>query len=165
MKHIIVTILLSIFAGSISFAQEFPQHPQGHPEQDKQHQEKKKFPSKEELQSQKIAFFTQELELTPQEAQKFWPVYNEAGKKLQAARKEINTSLKELHNALKGEEPASDSEVKLLMNKYFKACEKEIDVQAEIFEEISKVLPVQKAAKTFSLEEKFRVMLIRQLRK
>ena len=51
------------------------------------------------------------------------------------------------------------------MNNYFKACEEEISVQSDSFEEISKVLPVHKAAKTFSLEEKFRVMLIKQLRK
>lgn len=166
MKNIIVTILISILAGSISFAQERPELSQDNPGTTKHHQqEKKKYPSREELQSQKIAFFTQELDLTPEEAQKFWPVYNEAGKKLQAARKEINVTLKELHNALKSEDPVSDSEVRLLMNKYFKACEAEIDVQADIFEEVSKVLPVHKAAKTFSLEEKFRIMLIKQLRR
>lgn len=173
MKHLIATILLAFLAAGASFAQDCHTSPQDYPASERQqvengketHQEKKRYPSREELQSQKIAFFTQELELTPEEAQRFWPVYNEAGKRLQAAKREINTSLKELHNALKAEQPVSDSEVKLLMNKYFKACEAEIDVQAEIFEEISKVLPVQKAAKTFSLEEKFRIMLIRQLRK
>lgn len=165
MKHIIVTILLSILAGSISFAQERPEPAQENTGTAKQHQEKRKYPSKEELQSQKIAFFTRELDLTPEEAQKFWPVYNEAGKKLQAARKKINMCLKELHTALNSEEPASDAEIKLLMSKYFKACEEEIEVQADNFEDIAKVIPVHKAAKTFSLEEKFRIMLIRQLKK
>ena len=168
MKQIIISILILFLAGSTSFAQESPQPQQENQGTVKQHQhqqEKKKYPSKEELQSQKIAFFTQELDLTPEEAQKFWPVYNEAGKKLQAARKEINVTLKELHNALKSEDPVSDSDVRLLMNTYFKACEAEIDVQADIFEEVSKVLPVHKAAKTFSLEEKFRIMLIKQLRR
>ena len=166
MKNIIVTILISILAGSISFAQERPELSQDNPGTTRHHQqEKKKYPSKEELQSQKIAFFTQELDLTPEEAQKFWPVYNESGKKLQAARKNINLCLKELHTALKSENPTSDAEIKLLMGKYFKACEAEIEVQSENFEEIAKVIPVHKAAKTFSLEERFRVMLIKQLRK
>lgn len=168
MKQILISILILILAGSTSFAQESPQPQQENQGTVKQHQhqqEKKKYPSREELQSQKIAFFTQELDLTPEEAQKFWPVYNEAGKKLQAARKEINMCLKELHTALNSETPASDAEIKLLMGKYFKACEAEIETQSDNFEEIAKVIPVHKAAKTFSLEERFRVMLIKQLRK
>ena len=51
------------------------------------------------------------------------------------------------------------------MNNYFKACDEEITLQSKNFEELSKVLPVDKAAKTFSLEERFRIMLIRHLRK
>ena len=172
MKLLFTTIMLTLFLGFNAYAQERPAHPPQHsPNKERpgdvspsmvQH---KRFPSKEELQSQKIAFFTQELELTPDEAQKFWPVYNAEEKKQFAARKAINEALKELNDALKSEPQASPAEIKVLMNNYFKACEEEISVQSDSFEEISKVLPVHKAAKTFSLEEKFRVMLIKQLRK
>ena len=40
----------------------------------------------ERMQSEKIAFFTAELNLSPEEAQVFWPVYN----KLEAEKKELN---------------------------------------------------------------------------
>ena len=119
----------------------------------------------ERMMSEKIAFITSELDLSPEEAQVFWPVYNANWKKSEAARKEINKSLKELNDALKQEPAVSDYDIKSLMNKYFKACEEEIKVNAESFEELSKVLPVNKAAKVFSLEEKFRIMLIRHLRR
>ena len=169
MRTILATIILSLMFGFSAFAQQRPdheQHPKHTPPQVVDRAGKPdRFPSKEELQSQKIAFFTQELELTPEEAQKFWPVYNAVSKKTQAAKKQINICLKNLHNALNAETPASDSDIKLLMNNYFKACEEEIDLQAKNFEELSKVLPVDKAAKTFSLEERFRIMLIRHLRK
>jgi Spy/CpxP family protein refolding chaperone len=166
MKHLILTILISFLAGSVAFSQEIPasEHKNdsstGH-----MHQGKRKYPTKEELQSQKIAFFTQELSLTPEEAQKFWPVYNESSKKLHQARRLINASLKELNNAIKGENTANDSQIKSLMDNYFKACNEEIKIQSELFEDLTKVLPVEKAAKTFSLEERFRVMLIKQLRR
>ena len=42
----------------------------------------------EKVQALKIAFITQKLELTTDEAQKFWPVYNEYRSELQTARKE-----------------------------------------------------------------------------
>lgn len=168
MKLIIAAIMLSLFTGLNAYSQgKHDFKPQHTPDRGdvSMGMMQKKLPSKEELQSQKIAFFTQELELTPEEAQKFWPVYNAEEKKQHAAKKAINESLKELNNALKSEEKVSAAEIKLLMNKYFKACEQEIAVQSDSFDEISKVLPVEKAAKTFSLEEKFRIMLIRQLRR
>jgi hypothetical protein len=45
------------------------------------------------------------------------------------------------------------------------AVKAEAQVQEETYKAISKVLPVKKAAKTSTLEEKFRVMLIKQLRR
>ena len=158
MKLTLATIILSLAMGISSYAQGGFHHKE-------QKGDAPKFPTKEEIQSQKIAFFTQELDLTPQEAQVFWPVYNANWKKSEAARKEINKSLKELNKALKQEPAVSDYDIKSLMNKYFKACEEEIKVNAESFDELSKVMPVNKAAKVFSLEEKFRIMLIRHLRK
>ena len=167
MKLTIATIILSLVMGISSYAQGgfHHQQPQGDAPGAHKEMHEKKFPTKGEIQSQKIAFFTQELDLTPEEAQVFWPVYNANWKKSETARKEINKSLKELNDALKQEPAVSDYDIKSLMNKYFKACEEEIKVNAESFEELSKVLPVNKAAKVFSLEEKFRIMLIRHLRR
>jgi hypothetical protein len=51
------------------------------------------------------------------------------------------------------------------MEKYFNALKEEVKIQEETYNAITKVLPVKKAAKTSTLEEKFRVMLIKQLRR
>lgn len=165
MKLTLATIILSLFFGISSYAQGGFHRPKHDAPGVPQEMPEKKFPTKDEIQSQKIAFFTQELDLTPQEAQTFWPVYNANWKKSEAARREINKSLKELNEALKQEPAVSDSDIKVLMNKYFRACEEEIKINTQSFEELSKVLPVSKAAKVFSLEEKFRIMLIRHLRR
>ena len=176
MKHIIRTILVILVASSAVMAQnnyreqhkgtlcpsETSQY-QGQ-QKDAPAQEKQKYPTREEIQSQKIAFFTQELDLSPQEAQQFWPVYNEGWKKSHDARKEINRTLKTLNEALKSE-TATDKEIEALMEKYFNALKEEVKIQEETYNAITKVLPVKKAAKTSTLEEKFRVMLIKQLRR
>lgn len=167
MKITLATIILSLVMGISSYAQVESHHkqPKGDAQGVQKEMPEKKFPTRGEIQNQKIAFFTQELDLTPQEAQVFWPVYNANWKKSEAARKEINKSLKELNNALKQEPAVSDYDIKNLMNNYFKACDQENKINAESFEELTKVLPVNKAAKVFTLEEKFRIMLIRQLRR
>jgi len=59
MKKLIIII---IFAGITGFARA----------QEEQPSEKKQ----QEIEALKIAFISKELELTPEEAQKFWPVYN-----------------------------------------------------------------------------------------
>ncbi|MBQ5517559.1 MAG: hypothetical protein IIT92_04060, partial [Bacteroidales bacterium] len=56
-------LTLCLFVSVLLFAQ-----PQGKPNEE---QRKKDW---ERLQAEKIAFITQELDLTPEEAQVFWPV-------------------------------------------------------------------------------------------
>jgi predicted O-linked N-acetylglucosamine transferase (SPINDLY family) len=56
-------------------------------EQQQANKQKQQFEQqREKIESQRIAFITQELDLTPAEAQAFWPVYNEYDKK----RHELN---------------------------------------------------------------------------
>lgn len=187
MKYIISTIIVSLLMGTAAYAQSEcekdykgtacpaetsrQQEEARNSQLDRGHDKKapatevKKYPTREEILSQKIAFFTQELDLSPEEAQKFWPVYNEGGKKIHAAHKQVNRTLKEINNALSAEPAASDKEIEALMEKYFSALKAEAQVQEEAYEAIAKVLPLKKAAKTFTLEEKFRVMLIKQLRR
>jgi hypothetical protein len=40
---------------------------------------------KQEIEALKVAFISRELDLTPEDAQKFWPVYNQYNKELTAA--------------------------------------------------------------------------------
>jgi hypothetical protein len=47
---------------------------------------------KEQLESQKVAFITKQLSLTIEEAQRFWPVYNE----FQQKKEEINRNKRQL---------------------------------------------------------------------
>ena len=39
-----------------------------------------------DIEALKVAFISKELDLTPDEAQKFWPVYNQYSKELKATR-------------------------------------------------------------------------------
>ena len=50
--------------------------------QDEQTPEKKL----ENIEALKVAFISKELDLTPDEAQKFWPVYNQYSKEIKATR-------------------------------------------------------------------------------
>ena len=65
MKHVLVSIIL---LGSLTaFSQEKSKNPKI---------------QKERIEQAKIAFLTKKLELTSEEAQQFWPIYNEKNNKL-----------------------------------------------------------------------------------
>ena len=136
---------------------------------------KKGAPDFEQIMSQKIAFFTKELDLSSEEAMKFWPVYNEYSKAQCAAHMETMKALKALKKAIRSIEkadmekmevkPATEKEIDELAQKYIKAQEKEKVILANYYPKFKGVLPVSKAAKIFSIEEKFRSFLIKGLKK
>jgi hypothetical protein len=119
--------------------------------------------NREKITAQKIAFFTEELNLTSDEAVKFWPVYNSCWKEKMEAKRATHQSLKALSQAAK-DANSSDSDVRNLADIYHKNYEKELELVSEHFAEYQKVLPIKKAALVTATEEKFKNNLIMQLR-
>jgi hypothetical protein len=80
MKKIILSFLLSFFVVAVTIAQpqEKPMGPRG----------KGPKPSKENVEALKVAFITRHLNLTIEEAQKFWPAYNAYFEDLKKVRKD-----------------------------------------------------------------------------
>ncbi len=95
---------------------------------------------KEKIQALKVAFITQKLELTSDEAQKFWPVYNR-----------YDAEIKQTITANKGGD-AIDKEEKIL------------NVRKKYRTEFTKVLGQPKSQKFFNAEKEFRGVLMRNLK-
>ena len=62
---------------------------------------------KERLQAEHIAFLTEKLELTPEEAQVFWPVYNKAKAEQKEGNKVIGEAKKATKLSAKPRRPSS----------------------------------------------------------
>lgn len=120
--------------------------------------------NQDEIQMQKIAYYSQQLQLTTEEAQLFWPLYNEYWAECGKARKKTIEALRALNEATAPESKATDSEIQRLAQEYFSNYRAESDLPAKYFEKFAKILPVKKAAKVFHTEEKFRRILIKQFR-
>ena len=118
---------------------------------------------KEKLMSEKIAFLTMELNITPEEAQTFWPVYNKVEKEIDQARHEVIMSYKALSEAVKAEKPSKETSE--LLDKYLKAKEAQDKLVNSAADSYKKVLPVEKVAKLYVAEEKFRRQYINKLHK
>lgn len=113
------------------------------------------------LQSEKIAFLTNEMSLTPQEAQVFWPIYNQAQKEQAEATEASFKAFAALDNAIRSGK--SDKEISELLSTYTLSLEKR-DSSAKYLKEYLKVLSSEKVAKLYIGEEKFRQSKIYGLR-
>lgn len=116
----------------------------------------------DKIKSEKIGFITVELNLTPEEAQVFWPVYNEIANKKAELQKQVRESYKALLKAL-NEEGTTDKEIDKLLDNYLAAKQAVKDAGKGEVDKYRKVLPSKKVAKLYVAEEKFRRQHIRNL--
>ena len=109
----------------------------------------------QKMMSEKIAFITMKLNLTPEEAQVFWPVYNQISKEKFELQKQVKVAYMELKKAL-NEGTASDKEIDKLLDKYLEAkLAAEMSGKGEA-DKYRKVLSGKKVAKLYIAEESFR---------
>lgn len=99
--------------------------------------------------------FTRVLNLTPEEAQQFWPVYNEYTDR----REQIQQDLK----ANKQLDQMSDAEVEEQIRRHFEMKQRELDLEKEAYQKLRKVLPLRKVAKLPAAEREFRESLVKKL--
>jgi len=147
MKKIFLLIILAVFSLTYLFAQ-------GRREMDPEMLEK--------IKAEKISFFTSKMDLTPLEAQTFWPVYNEFENK----RFEIQREIHEFEH-MSDEKFArlSDTEIEKMTNNYINSFEKEAQLLKDYNKQFLKILPKKKVLTMYRTENEFRGHLIREFRK
>lgn len=114
---------------------------------------------KDQIKSMKIAFITQELELTPDEATKFWPLFND----FEAKQKEIRQDkLKEFRDKIDG--GISEKEATTLLNQMESSEDKLHNLRKKFISNLKNVLPATKILKLKRAEEKFNRKLLKEIR-
>ncbi len=114
---------------------------------------------RKKIEAYKVAFFTRELDLTPEEAQVFWPIFNEHEDKFKALKKEYRpTKRPDL-------EGASEAEIQQMIDKYFEFKQKELDLKKEYADKFAKSLPLRKVMMLNHLEREFKHKIIKELKK
>jgi len=92
----------------------------------------------QDIEALKVAFISKELELSPEEAQKFWPVYNQYSKELKATIKD-------------------DADV-------LDRDEKVLNLRKRYKDQFTNILGAQRMNRIFNAEGRFRQLLIKSMR-
>lgn len=116
---------------------------------------------KEEIEKLRKEYFTRQLNLSADEAKKFWPVYNEMQLEIQKLHKEKRgrmRNIKENFNTM------SDAELEKMINDELAFRQKELDIDKKYHERYKSILSVRKLALYYRAQEGFKRELIRKIK-
>jgi hypothetical protein len=125
-------------------------------------QEAKRESRKENIQAMKVGFITQELELTTQEAEKFWPVYNEFKAKseeiTQTRRSSGRSAMKE------GMQEMTDKQAEELIAAQLKLEQDLVDLKKQYADKFKSVIGPKKTLQLYKAERTFNTKLLKMLK-
>jgi len=116
------------------------------------------------VESQRIAFITQKLQLTPDESAKFWPLYNEY--KLKHVKLTKSVVMERIEQAIEngGPDNLTDAEAENVIAQQFNLEESQLQLKREYYEKFKTALPVRKIARLNAVEREFNRTVLEQLR-
>lgn len=138
---------LLILASASVFAQFRGNNPRNQPDR------------KQKIESYKIGFITEKLNLTPAEAQNFWPVYNE----YQAKKQDLQKSLAGKYKDYRSSKDGTEKQATELIDSSLNEMQKHLDLAREYYGKLKAVLPPQKIVALFTAERQFRRELLQRL--
>lgn len=116
----------------------------------------------QKIKAMKTAFITQELNLTPTEAEKFWPVYNKYDSQIWAVkRKEREEVTKVMHNNIP---TLNDSQALELLQKMNSFKQEEYKLQQQMEAELLKQISPVKLLLLRKAEHDFQMQLLKKYR-
>ena len=112
---------------------------------------------REQLEALKIAHITEKLALTPDEAQTFWPLFNQMEAKMKVVRKQRRKNRKDTKI---NHDQMSDKELMASVEKEFNFEQQEFDLKKEYNRKFSKILPIKKVVLLHEAQDGFKRRLL-----
>jgi hypothetical protein len=154
MKNNLLTWCLLLFAtlmASASLAQ--PPHDDGPPEIPEERLQ--------EIKAQKSAYLTQKMNLTPEEAQRFWPVYNQYDEEQETARRE---HMRYMRTMRQKEGQLTEKEANEMLDRQLAMHEKDLQIRKKYDPQLRKAIGAQKLVQLLKAERDFHREVMKRFR-
>jgi len=109
--------------------------------------------SRDRIEAQRIAFITQKLSLTPDEAAKFWPVYNAYKDELKDMRDDIERP--DIINI-------TDEEATVVIERHLEQEQKRLEMKKKLFVKLRTIIGPKKVLMLHAAEKEFNRELLRR---
>ncbi len=120
-------------------------------------------PKSEEIESLKIAFFTQKLDLSPEEAKVFWPIYNDMQSEQNALRKERMQKMISYRKTTEIDN-LTDAQVQSLITSEFDFKQRDLNLDKKYYNRLKSSLPIKVVGKFYRAQEGFKRELLNKFR-
>jgi Spy/CpxP family protein refolding chaperone len=118
---------------------------------------------REKIKALKVAYITEQLELTTDEAQKFWPIYNaNEEKQFELRHKKMRSIINKFENG--GLEKLSDKEATSLIDQVESIEDELHDYKKKYIRDLKTVISAKKIIKLKKAEDEFNRKLMKQFR-
>ena len=114
----------------------------------------------EKIKTMKIGFLTDKLNLSPEEAKAFWPVYNKYQDEIEALRKSHRDNMQKVKDNF---DEMSDKDIEKTVDGELAFRQNELDIMKKYNPEFKKILPMKKVAKLYRSEEDFKRQLLEKI--
>lgn len=111
----------------------------------------------ENVEAAKVAFITDKLGLTPEQSQKFWPVYNEYEAKRRALIKSYRSGYRRNLDDL------TEQEANARINEMFSTKEKELELEKEYAARYQNIITTKQLIMLYRAERDFTKLLLKRL--
>ncbi|MFM1879600.1 MAG: hypothetical protein RLZZ241_2466 [Bacteroidota bacterium] len=148
-NRIIYFLILGIFIGTLTV-----QGQTGTPASSEDNQEK--------IKALKVAFFTEQLNLSASEAARFWPMYNA----YESEKDQImSVKRKEVFDKIGGNSTYTEAEAKAILSLYRELESREAALVQKFQSKMATAFSATRTLKLFRAEHEFRIRLLREYRK
>lgn len=103
---------------------------------------------KEKLESAKVAFITQRLDLSPEQAEKFWPVYNQHSK-------EKRNLMRQIDRLVENGEGMTNEQANQIIARRFELQQQILDLEKIFLKNIVKIISPMQAIKLDDVNKDF----------
>ena len=110
-----------------------------------------------QLENAKIAFISSRVSLTQEQAQRFWPLYNEFSTK----RRDLNRNGRLLRRDIT--DAMTDAQIRDNMQQAFALRQQELNLEKDYFEKFQKVITLRQVAQLLIAERNFTKEVIRRV--
>ncbi len=118
-------------------------------------------PIRDKIKTLKVAFITERLNLTSEEAQVFWPIYNEHEDKIETIKRKER---REIRARLLDFDALSEKEADALLNDLIALENEKHQLNVAFMEKMSKAITSKKTFLLIKAEEDFKKRLLKEMR-
>jgi len=113
----------------------------------------------ERIKAARVAYLTKELSLSPEEAEKFWPVYNQ----YDGQREDLRNRIRDLLEETRTRGYSSDDKANAALDEMLSIREQELQLERNFRKSMQGILPARRLVVLHQAEREFQKELIRRI--